>query len=134
MNSLIMRKKHLRTDTSKLAQIRPTEAGDEPLGLTASQEQSADPAASGADDMRHAPREPDRSSRRVMVDRPVLKNFRLDGADIERLHGIVASVNRLSAKGSVSENSVLRSLILLGSRASATDVFGAVKEVLLSRL
>lgn len=58
-----------------------------------------------------------------------LKNYRLRGLDIQRLEGIVKSVNDLSTSR-MTETDVIKSLIYLGSKSKKERIIKAYKDSL----
>ncbi len=63
------------------------------------------------------------------VKKPRLKNFRLNDVDQEQLRRIVDEVNRLSPYKKISEATIIKSLIFLGSKMPPEKILKATKEV-----
>lgn len=61
--------------------------------------------------------------------RPRMKNYRLSIPDIQSLHKIVADVNFISPYKKISEVSVIKALIKIGSGLDPKEILKAIKEI-----
>ena len=61
--------------------------------------------------------------------KPTLKNYRLSEPDLQSLRKIVVAVNQLSPYKEISETSVIKALISIGSRLHPDKILRAVKEI-----
>lgn len=62
--------------------------------------------------------------------KPTLKNFRLTELDCENLRKITEAVNRISPHKTISETTIVKALLLVGSKLSPEKILKAAKEAL----